>query len=63
MSVSEISVTIKDEERKLKKSFLTYESYSVDENDPTIKKCVEETIQEFQGEPDDIKVIITLEIE
>lgn len=61
--VSEISVTIKDEERKLKKSFLEYESYTVDENDPIIRKCIEETVQEFQGEPDDIKVIITLEIE
>lgn len=61
--VSELSVIIKDDERKLKKSFLLYNSYIVDENDETIKNCVEETVKEFQGEPDSIKVNISMEIE
>lgn len=61
--VSELTVTIKDEEKTLRKKFLLYETYTVDDNDSTIKNCVEETRNEFQGEPDGIKVSITMEIE
>jgi hypothetical protein len=61
---SELTVTVKDDEKKvLKKTFLLYEPYSIDESDATIKNCIEETVSEFQGTPDDIKVVITLEIE
>jgi hypothetical protein len=62
--VSELTVIIKDDEKKtLKKPFLLYDSYAIDDNDPTIKNCIEETVAEFQGEPSNIKVVITLEIE
>lgn len=62
--VSELTVIIKDDEKKvLRKPFLLYETYTVDENDPTIKNCIEETVAEFQGEISDIKVVINLEIE
>lgn len=62
MSCSELTVTIKDDDRTLKKSFLLYENYTVDETDPVIKNCIDETISEFQGEPDDVKVTIVMEI-
>ena len=41
--VSELTVVVKDEEKNLRKKFLIYETYTVDENDPTIKNCIEET--------------------
>ena len=59
---SEISVTIKDSEKRLTKKYPTYASYSVQEDDPVIKECVEETLKNFGDEPDDIKVRITMEI-
>ena len=63
-TASELTVIIKDDEKKvLRKPFLLYETYTIDENDPIIKSCIEETVAEFQGEPSDIKVIIELEIE
>jgi len=52
----ELVITIKDEERTLKKEFLIYEPVTLSEDDPIIIQCVEEVLQEFQGEPDDIKV-------
>jgi hypothetical protein len=63
--VSELTVTVKDEENAkiLKKKFLLHDPYSVDETDPTIKNCIEETLHEFQSEPDGIKVNIVMEIE
>jgi len=56
MSV-EIFVTIRDEEKKkLTKPFLIYESVTLSASDPVINQCVQECLQEFKGEPEDIKV-------
>ena len=52
----ELSVIIKDEERTLKKDFLIYEPVTLIECDPIIQKCVKEVIEEFKGEPEDIKL-------
>ena len=60
--VSELTVTIKDEEKRLQKTFLIYESYTTDENDPTVKECVEEVLANFDGEPSNISVRINLEM-
>jgi hypothetical protein len=63
MKFSEISVTIKDDEKRLNKKFPIYESYAVDDNDPVIKQCIQEVLDNFDGTPSDIKVTITLEIQ
>jgi hypothetical protein len=55
MSV-ELSIIIKDEERTLKKDFLIYEPITLIESDPIIQKCVKEVMEEFKGEPEDIKL-------
>lgn len=53
----ELTITIRDEEkRKLSKEFLVYEPITLDPNDPVIEKCLKELLDEFKGEPDDIKV-------
>lgn len=52
----ELVVTLKDEERTLKKEFLIYEPVTLVEDDPIIMQCIEEVLDEFKGEPDDIKV-------
>ena len=61
--VSELSVTIKDEEKSLTKKFLEYDNYMVDENDPIIQNAIEETLENFDGEPIDIIVKIKMEIQ
>lgn len=61
--VSEITVSIKDEEKTLKKKFLIYEPFMVSENDTTIKSCIEDTVKDFSSDPDKIKVRINMLIE
>lgn len=60
--VSEIKIIIKDEEKTLTKKFLEYETFEADEDNPIIKACIEETLSNFDGEPINIKVVITIEV-
>ena len=62
MTFSELKVTIKDCEKRLSKEYSSYEVYQVDENDPFVKACIEETLDNFAGEPDDISVNIKFQI-
>jgi hypothetical protein len=59
---SEISVTIKDDEKRLTKKFLQYEVFTVSEDEPIITQCINETLENFDGTPDSIKVCIIMEI-
>lgn len=54
--VAIVEVSIKGEERRYKRQFLIYEPFTMQDNDPTIMACIKETIDEFKGEPDDIKL-------
>lgn len=60
--VSELTVTIKDEEKTLRTKYLSYDKYSIDENDPYIQQCIDETRKNFQGEPKDVYVSIRMDI-
>jgi len=57
---SEITITIKDEEKTYKKKHLIYETYQVSEEDPIIKNIIAQGLKEFIGEPSDIKIRINL---
>lgn len=59
---SEISVTVKDDEKSLNKKFMQYDVFTVDSEDPIIKMCVNEVLQNFDGEPDSVKVTIIMEL-
>lgn len=61
--VSELTVVIKDEEKSLTKKFLIYDTYTTDENDPVIKDAINQTLENFDGEPSDVIVKIKLEIQ
>ncbi len=56
----ELTFVLKDEERKLSKSFHVYESFCLHEKDENIAKCLKEALDEFKGVPDDIKVKATM---
>lgn len=60
--VAELAITLRDEEKKLTKKFLTYMPFQCDENDIYIKECVQSSLKEFTGTPDSISVKINLEI-
>lgn len=61
--VSELTVVIKDEEKTLRCKYLAYEKYSVEDDDPFIKTCIDKTRENFDGEPIDIVVNIKMEIQ
>lgn len=63
MTFSELTVTIKDEEKTLRTKYALYDEYTVNENDPVIKDCIEKTLDNFDGEPIDVIVNIKLEIQ
>lgn len=53
----ELTVTLKDSERTYKHNFLIYEPVTFGtDDDSTIQNCVDEALEVFQGEPDDIVV-------
>jgi len=60
---SEISVTIKDDEKRLNKKFAQYDIYTVSPDEPIIKRCIEETLENFDGTPDSVKVTIVMEMQ
>jgi hypothetical protein len=61
-TVTEITVTIKDEEKTLRSKYLTYVKYALDYDDPVIKDCVARSLKDFSGEPTDIRLRINLTI-
>lgn len=61
--VTELTVIVKDSERTLRMKHLLYEAYMVTDTDPIVMKCVNDTIAQFQGEPDSVNVKINLEIQ
>lgn len=62
MSASEVTIVIKDDEKRLSKKYLKYEAFTVDEYDPILAQCIRETEKEFGGEPTDITVKITMTV-
>ena len=59
---SEVSVRLKDDDKTLTIKHLIYEDFMCNENDPILKTCINETLKQFEGEPTDIQVKITLEV-
>lgn len=59
-TASELTVTIKDEEKTLKAKFLLYDEYNISQDDPIIKDCIARTLKDFGSDPTDIRVRINL---
>ena len=58
----ELSVTVKNEEKKQTTKHMIYEVCTVSETDPIIFKFIDQAVKEFNGEPEDIRIKITLEV-
>ncbi len=59
--LSEVTVVVKNEEKRQTTKHLMYDSYAIHEDDPIIKALIEDAVKEFNSEPDDIKVKIAME--
>lgn len=62
MTPSELTVTVKDEEKSFKQKFLLYKPYSVDPHDETVQECIQEAISNSKIIPEDIKIRINMEV-
>ena len=61
-TATELTITIKDEEKTVKNKFLLYDPYILSDDDPIIKECIGKTLQDFNGEPCSIKLKATLSL-
>jgi len=61
-SASEITITIKNEEKRQVTKHLIYEVYTVSEDDMVIKQLIAQALQQFNADPDDVRIRITLNL-
>lgn len=60
---SEISITVKNEEKRQTTKHLIYELYTVHEEDEIIKGLMDNAVKEFTGTPEKVTVKIKLEVQ
>ncbi len=60
--VSEISVIVKNEEKRQVTKHLIYDVYAVHEDDPLIKQLMDTAVKEFNATPDKVTVKISMEV-
>lgn len=58
----ELTITLKDNEKRTTHKFLIYEDINVRYDDPVILRCVAEAKKSFDGAPDNVKLKITMEL-
>ena len=61
-SASELTITIKNEEKRQITKHLLYEVYTVSDEDILIKSLIAQALQEFNAEPEDIRIRINLTV-
>jgi hypothetical protein len=59
---SEISITVKNDEKRQTTKHLIYDVYAVHEEDPLIKDLMDKAVKEFNETPDKVSVKITMEV-
>jgi len=60
--VSEISIIVKNEEKRQTTKHLIYDVYAAHEDDPLIKELMDQAVKEFAAIPDKVTVKISLEV-
>lgn len=60
--VTEITVSVKGEDRTYKQNFLVYEQVTWNDSDPVLKKCINEALSNAKIEPEKIVVRARLDI-
>ena len=61
--MSELTVILKDSERTYRQKFLMYNPFSMTYDDPEILNCSQQAKENFQGDPEDIIIKVSMEIQ
>ena len=61
-NATELTITIKDSEKTQKTKHLVYENYFLNDQDPVIKALIAQALQEFNAEPEAIRIRVSLEV-
>lgn len=56
-----ITVSIKGEDSTYKQKFLVYEKVTLDDQDPSIRECIEEAKKHYQGDIEEIKLRLSVQ--
>jgi hypothetical protein len=59
---SELSVIVKNEEKRMTSKHLIYEEYTVNIDDPIIAQLIDQAVKEFGATPDSVKIKINMEV-
>ena len=59
---SELSITVKNEEKRQTTNHLIYENYTVNEEDPIVKELIDQAVKEFNASVDAISIKISMEV-
>ncbi len=59
-SATELTITIRDSEKTQKTKHLVYEQFYLNDNDPIIKSLIAQAMQEFNAEPEAIRIRASL---
>ena len=59
----ELTVIVKDSEKTLRSKHLIYENIELRQDDLTIQKCICEALKGFIGQPESVKIKISMIIE
>ena len=61
--MNELTVILKDSDRTYRQKFLIYEQYTMSDDDPVIRMCIDEAKKNFEGDPESIQIKIHMEIQ
>ncbi len=59
---AEISVTVKNEEKRQTHKHLVYDKFTCDIEDSVLKSLVDDAVKEFNADVDDITIKITMAV-
>lgn len=59
---SELTITIKDSEKTQRTKHLVYDNFYLNPDDPVIKQLIAQALQEFNAEPESVRIRANLEV-
>lgn len=59
---SELTITIKDSEKTQRTKHLVYDNFYLNPDDPVIKQIIAQALQEFNAEPESVRIRANLEV-
>jgi hypothetical protein len=59
---SELSITVKNEEKRQTTNHLIYDTYAINEEDPIVKELIDQAVTQFNASVDSIRIKISMEV-